>query len=277
MTIAQEYQAEKIGTLNGKGDIYQVAAPLHEQIKTFGDLGISFPFLIDPQEVVETRLAGLTDTWTRTSIMPVTTKGENTILVRPDLIITGPGLMEYISALQAVNSHKEGQYPTRPRDFYEIIKELAKSQSGLEPEDRIANRMETKGDHSLTSEMPDTRFILGRKTHDYYDKKVNGKSIPFYDLEGDSNNHTTVNYLWFYYPQDGSSLRCRCRSLDSHYGALGVLKTAEGGSREISEYSLTDVKNANSQALERYLHQKEMTGLTDKFAGFPKVVLEELR
>ncbi|MBI5804114.1 hypothetical protein HY450_02630 [Candidatus Pacearchaeota archaeon] len=125
--------------------------------------------------------------------------------------------------------------------------------------------------------MPETRFALGRRTREYFDKKMKrfGKeSIPFYNFEETSSEQTDVNYVGFYCPQYGSNLSCRDMDLRSSDSAFAVLrKTREGGSREPS---LTDIRDANVRAVARFLEQRHLTSLADKLTGLEEFVLEEL-
>ena len=84
MTIETEtrYKTTKIGNVNGLGEIHQVRAPLPEQILTFQNTGIKYPFLATPEEVVRIRIAGLSNDFSRTSVAPIGVKGENTILYK---------------------------------------------------------------------------------------------------------------------------------------------------------------------------------------------------
>ncbi len=143
-------------------------------------------------------------------------------------------------------AHSQRRYPTRSTDFYDVLEAIAKSQENLEPEDRIAIAVTKNGDHSWNKEMPETRFTLGERTVEYYEKKVApfGKTeIPFYDLLADSRKSANFNYMWFDFPQCGSMLGCGSRILHFGNNALVVLvKTAEGGSRTTSGYDLTTIE-----------------------------------
>ncbi|MBI5803832.1 hypothetical protein HY450_01155 [Candidatus Pacearchaeota archaeon] len=207
-------QIEWLGEVKGLGRIARVVAPLPEQLNAFKEVGAE---LVDTRDVVEIRLAGVYDGFTRTSLMPVAVKGGNTILYRPSELMTPAG------ARDAVTTHRNGRYPIRSTDFYDAVRGIAQAEEGLEPEDRTAISVSQKGDHAWTPEMPETRFTMGRKAQRYFDEK-GYKEVPYLDLIGDSNGYATVNYVWFDDPHNDSELNCRGRGLGSHNVALGVLR-----------------------------------------------------
>jgi hypothetical protein len=248
MTIATQEQttteAESLGPVEDLGRIYRVAAPLDRQITTFSILGVQYPYLVDTQEVAQIRNAGITDTWTRTSVAPVARKGEKTILFRPS------PLMNPSMASLAVKSHRNGKYIDAP-ELYDAVQEIAISEESLEPEDRTAITLSQKGDFQLTPEMPDTQFLLGRDTKEYFDK-FGHNSIPLYNLQTDSK-FGVMNYLWFDGPLGDSDVVLRYRNLGSDGYALGVLReTAEGSSQNLG-YSITDIRQANAEAVKEQL------------------------
>ena len=159
-----DYEANEVGKVDGLGIIYQVHAPLHKQILALNKKGVEHPSLVSPEETGLIRLAGLSNDWTRTSMAPIAVKGENQILYR-----VSP-FMHPLMAEHAVKFHASGNYPTLNRVFYEIAKETAKAELGLEPEDRTAHILSNRGDYGLTPEMDDARFILGRITKKYFEK-----------------------------------------------------------------------------------------------------------
>jgi hypothetical protein len=92
----------------------------------------------------------------------------------------------------AFRFHANFKYPQLSREFYELVKAKATSQEGMEPEDRTALILSKKGDYSWTPEMPETRFVLGRRAQEYF--KAKGHSlIQFYDLISDSEKDAVVN------------------------------------------------------------------------------------
>jgi hypothetical protein len=262
-------QIEWLGEVPDLGKVGRVVAPWNEQVEAFAQAGAE---IVDTQDVAATRLANIYDGFTRTNIMPVSVKGKPTILVRPSDFTTPHGALEIVAA------HRKGAYPKRSTDFYDAAEEIAKTEETLEPEERTHITMSQIGDHSLSKEMPQARFLLGLRTNEYFKAKEH-EQIPFYDLEGTSTKYADVNYLWFYVPQDGSGLSCRYLSLDFHNGALGVLrKTAESGSRSPGYVSLTDVRNANSQAVARVLEEEGLSGLNKRLTQrIGEATLEQVR
>lgn len=172
------------------------------------------------------RLAGLSNDYTRTCVAPVDVKGENPILYKPSI------LMNPEMAAITVKSHSEGKYPTLDRVFYEVLKERAKTELGLIPEDRTAQVLQSNEDYDLTPEMDEARFLLGKQTAEYF-KRFNHPSIKLFNLPTTETpkNKCFVNYLWFIRPECGSVLDCRYWDLVDGGGAFGVLrKSAEGTS-----------------------------------------------
>ncbi len=215
------YQAQKIGTVPERFDVYQVAAPLHEQLHAFGDAGIQT--LASPDEVAEIRLAGVSNDYSRTSIAPIALKGARTIFVR------NSPLMNPLMAAVSVNAHASGKYFEISKEVYESAEALAKSQESLAPEDRTALILSQSGDFSLTPEMLESQFILRKQAQPYFSKFTKG-TIPFYDIAAPSKNAAVINYLWFSGPQGDSDLFCRGRSLNYGDRAFGVSPISAAGS-----------------------------------------------
>lgn len=239
-----EYEAAKIGNVEGLGDIYQVEAPLHEQLKSFAGKGVNT--LVAPDEVAEIRLVGLSNDYSRTSIAPVAVKGARTILVR------NSPLMNPLMAVAAVKAHANGRYFEINKEFYEGAEALANSQDTLVPEDRDAIFLSQEKDYDLTPEMPESHFLLRKHTLPYFTKFTKG-IIHLSNLFGDSKDLATVNYLWFGVPQIDSGFSCRYRSLDDHDRAFGVFLKTGKASPKNSSYSLTEIKNANSENVHKVL------------------------
>ncbi len=265
-----EFKAEKVGKIDA-GNVFYLAAPLNNQIEAFREEGISAPYIALPEDVVGIRLAGVSDYGTRTSLTPLAVKGENTILYKGSPWMSSPEM-----AMIAVQAHRNGKFPQLPREFYEAVKELAKTQEGVEPEDRTAIILSWKGDSKLTPEMPETRFALGRNAKAYFDFNKH-QSIPFWDLTSDSKDATDVNYSWFGVPQNGSNLVARDGSLYYHDYAFGVFRNAEGIAKN-SGYTLSQIGKANSEIIPAVLSETSLSGLTDKIARpLSKGLLEKLR
>ena len=269
-----EYEAQKVGEVKGLGIIYRVDAPLDNQIEAFKKVGITAPFLATPEEMAEIRLAGVPDNWSRTSVAPIATKGGKTILFKYS------PLMNPLMAVSAVTAHRNGVCPTMGREVYEAAEAIAKSQEGIEPEDRTAVFVSQDGDFSLTPKMEQTRFLLGRQTTPYFAKFVNGGKdgkIPFYNLSGEAKDKSTVNYLWFYDPHCESNFLAGDLSLNNDVRAFGVLRNAEGSAKN-SGYSLTEIAKANSEVIPVVFQEVGMSGLTNLIARpLNKGLTEELR
>ena len=268
-----DYEANEVGKVDGLGIIYQVHAPLHKQILALNKKGVEHPSLVSPEETGLIRLAGLSNDWTRTSMAPIAVKGENQILYR-----VSP-FMHPLMAEHAVKFHASGNYPTLNRVFYEIAKETAKAELGLEPEDRTAHILSNRGDYGLTPEMDDARFILGRITKKYFEK-FNHPSIPFRNLPTDDipKDKCRVNYLWFGRPEYCSNLNARYRYLDDDNRAFGVLRKSAEGASQSADYSLSNVRDAVLIAIPGTLEELGLLGVNDNVSGrLPSKVLEILR
>lgn len=276
-----DHKAQKVGTLPGRGDIYQVAAPLDAQITLFIDKGIQYPFLPTVEQAVDIRLDGVFDEpqkandFTRTSIMPVALQGEPTILCKSSITIPSL-LMNPAMARVAVAAHQRNQYVPIPQEFYEFVRNVARSQEGLEPEDRTALAISQPDDFDMTPEMDDARFCFGRRVKEYFEKK-NHQTIKFYNLSASSKKNAVVNYTWFNEPRSGSALNCRGGNLDNANGAFGVLVPREAGAQKTG-YTLTEIKNANSQILPIVLAEAKLSGLEAMLATIlTNKLLERLR
>ncbi len=175
------YEALKIGTVEGLGDIYQVAAPLDQQLQAFADKGIHT--LATPDEVAQIRLAGVSKDYSRTSMAPIALKGKKTILVRDSI------LMAPLIASAAVGDHTN-------RKVYEAAEALARSQESMYPEDRSALIVSQREGFVLTPEMPESQFILRKQTEPYFDRFDNG-TMKFSNLYRYLDRKVIINYMWF--------------------------------------------------------------------------------
>ena len=219
------YEAQKIGTVEGLGDIYYVAAPLDEQLRAFADKGIHT--LAAPDEVAQIYLAGVSEDYSRTSMVFIVLKGGKTILVRDSI------LMAPLMAFAAVRDHASGRYFETSKGVYEAAEALARSQESMAPEDRSTLIVSREEDLTLTPEMPESQFIFRKQTKPYFDK-FNKKAINFYNPHGYSNSRAIINYMWFGSPPNNRDLDCSLLGLDKKRAAYGVLRTAEGTSQRIS-------------------------------------------
>ncbi len=255
------YKAKPIGKVKGLGEVYQVGAPLPQQIHALEEKGVKHPFLVTPEETARIRIAGLSNDYTRTSFAPVGVYGE-----KPVLISISP-FMDERMAVMAVDAHAGNEYPTQARKFYEIVKNVAEKESGLEPEDRTAHVLQSMEDYDLTPEMDDAKFILRGQTSKYF-KTFNRPSIRFFNLDQDlmkklTKDKCAVNYLWFYGPDYGSYLGCRGRLLGSGNLAFGVSDVSAKGASQNAKYSLTEVKNVVVPATQKTLEALSLSGLGD--------------
>jgi len=266
------YEARKVGDVKGLGIVYQVNAPLDEQISAFKRAGVEHPYLVTPEETATIRLAGMSNDFTRTSMAPVGVKGENPILYRAS------PLMNPAMASLAVIAHRNGKRFALPREFYEAVRQFAEEDRGLEPEDRRAIVLSSAENYSLTPEMEDTRFILGKPMQKYFDR-FKHTSIPFLNLETKdvSKNECAVNYLWFNRPDNDSQLYARNRYLDNEHRAFGVRRDAVSNAQN-SGYSLTEIGKASSEVIPVVFDNEGVRGLTPLVArGLSKGLLERLR
>ena len=237
-------KAEQIGKVDGLGTIYEVSASLSKQITAFEEVGIKPPFLVTPEEVCMIRLAGLMNGTTRTCVAPVVVRDEGVILYKDS------PLMNRAIAMVVEVAHAKNEYFTLDREFYEAVKDIAKKDLSLQPEDRVAHILEKNGDYILTSEMDDARFLLGKQTEAYFDRFVESDPIKIYDLGNFDlrslpKNKCIINYLWFDWPGCGSDFFCWDRYLHYDYRALGVLKeSAKGASQNPEAYTSAQIAEA---------------------------------
>ena len=260
--MENQYEAKPIGEVEGLGLVYQVYAPLDRQILAFQNVGIKHPFLVTPEETAMIRLAGLSSNYTRNCIAPVGVKGEAPLLYKPSI------LMNPEMAIIAVKSHLEGKYPALDRAFYEVLKERAKTELGLAPEDRTAQVLQSNEDYDLTPEMDDARFLFGKQTAEYF-KRFKHPSIKLYNLPTTETpkDKCSVNYLGFVRPKDGSELSFGKWFLDNDGRAFGVLRKSAEGTSQNSGYSLTNVKTAIVTAIPETLEALGLSGVKDIVAG----------
>lgn len=220
-TQARRYEAAKVGTVTDLGDIYQLAAPLPEQIDAFKRAGCQAPYFPDVAEKAQIRLARIFQNCTRTSIAPVAVKGERTILTREPL------LMSPTMARLAVNAHRDERYLEIP-GIYDVVRQIAEQEFGKEPEDRTALILSQEGEFEIRSDSDEAKFLFRRQRELYFGEFVPSGIIPLVDLKTDSKAGV-VNYLAFYYLTQGrSGLICRVRNLDHDLNAFGVRRVSSG-------------------------------------------------
>jgi hypothetical protein len=248
---------KQIGKIE-QGKVYEISAPLDEQISAFEKVGITYPYLATPEQVCNIRLQGISDDWTRTSIAPVAVKGENTILYR-----NSPFMNPEIAKI-AVEVHRNSKYPELQIEFYEAVKQRAKNEQVLQPEDRIAHILEKTGDYDLTSEMDDTKFILGKPAKRYFDKKVEKDKIKLFNLQTDnlSKNKCRVNYLWFHSVASGSELNLRDSYLNCDGRAFGVLQPAKQA-QKISRLTLSEIQKAIETSIPKICQEIGISALEE--------------
>lgn len=267
-------EAEKVGRIDTR-DVFYLATPLNNQIEAFRNEGIPAPYLVSVEDVVDMRLDGKFEKanyGTRTSLTPLAVKGENTILYKGSPWMSSPEM-----AKVAVKAHKAGKFPQLPREYFEFVKETAKAQEGIEPEDRTAIIVSHKGDFKLTPEMLEARFALGKRAKEYFESKGHDE-IQFYNLTSDSKDKVDVNYSWFGNSQGGSYLFAWYGNLDGHYGAFGVLRTLAEGNAKNSGYTLTQIGKANSEVIPVVLNKAGLSGLPKELSRTLSTgLLEKLR
>ena len=233
-----DYKAQKVGNVPNLGDIYQVAAPLDQQILAFAEVGIHT--LAAPDEVAQVRLEGISNDYSRTSIALVRVKGAKTILVRNSF------LMHPLLASAAVRAHRNGRYFEMCKDVYDEAEARAKSQNSLAPKNRSALILSQDGDFSLTPKMPEAQFILRKQTLPYFLKFTKGK-ITFRNVSTDYKDNTLVNYLWFDGPRGESDLSAGNGYLDDDDRAFGVLPVSrEAGAQKFSTAPKSELYTAKN-------------------------------
>ncbi len=261
-------EAQKIDEVKGLGIIYRIDAPLDEQLQAFEKVGIKT--IATPEEIAQIRLAGISDSYSRTNIAPIAIKGGKTILFR------NSPLMNHLMAVLAVNSHRKNEYFTLGKEIYEAAEAIAQAETGIEPEDRTANFVSQTEDFSLTPEMDEARFLLRKQNASYFDKFTEG-TIHFYNFKGDFEEKATVNYLWFSCPPGVSFLDCDGRNLGRSSRAFGVLGDG-AASVQKNGYSLTEIGKANSKNIPEVLKNAGVPAITDIVAReLNKGLLDKLR
>ena len=267
--------ANYIGKLKDGREVFQNYLPLNEQIQDFHSLGIQH--LASPDDIALIRIEGLSNEFSRTSMMPIRAKQKPTILTR---------LSELMSPLMAeviMDAHRQGNYPDIfPDSSYDILEEKANTQSSLAPEDRdihiLEGKVDTQGKFFLTLEMDDTKFILRRNASAYFEGRHT--QIPFYDLPDIARKGRTVaNYVCFGESQSGSELGARYGDLYCDGRAFGVRDKIGAAMQLNLGDNLTRIENASNDAIEQTAREMEIAGLL-KF-GFSKkasaTLLEILR
>ncbi len=210
---------ESIGKLSDGREIYLSVGNLVTNIREFKEMGVPYPYLADTQDVVQARLQGLDLRGTRTSVAPISAKGERNILVRPS------PLMNELMASQAVFSHRNNTYPVMTRDVYDVAREMAKAQEGIEPEDRTAIMLSSAKDFNITSSHDEARFLDGKNAEECFRRFVPSGQSRIYVLPNpNSKKDSFVNYVWFGYPRSDSDFNCGSRILDIDGNAFGVSK-----------------------------------------------------
>ncbi|MEK6825051.1 MAG: hypothetical protein AABX12_00460 [Nanoarchaeota archaeon] len=208
-------EVQKLGTVKELGEFYLVGAPLYEQLVAFNAVNAH---MVSVEDAARARLAGVSDSWTRTSVASVAIRGENLMLYRPS------PLMNLAVALAAVKAHRKGFYLERPR-VYDTIRAIAKAEETMEPEDRTALVVSQEGDFELTPDHKVSRFLFRQVRQRYFAEKTDG-TILFCGLSTNSERGV-VNHVRFDDPQDGSDLYCDDLTLDLDFDALGVCRTGE--------------------------------------------------
>ena len=248
------YEARKIGEVEN-GEVYEVCAPLDEQLQAFQRVGINT--LGTPEQVAQIRLTGISNNWSRTNVAPIAIKGAKTILVK------NSPLMNPLMAVLAVDAHRKGEYLALGKELYEQAQAIAQSQTGIEPEDRTAIAVSQDGDFNLKVTDNEVRFLLEKSAQPYFAKFVRGGDkgeVPFYNLQGTSKDKALVNYMWFDVPQCESSFGCRVRYLEYDDRAFGVLGNGVASARK-NGYSLTEIANANSEIIPVVFEQAKASGI----------------
>ena len=246
-------EAEKVGSISS-GEVYHTVGTLDQQIKDFHEVGIVFPYLVDVEQVAEMRLKDISLSWTRTSIAPVAIRGGKTILVKKS------PLMNPDMARVVVATHKAGKYLEIP-GVYDSFSQIAKDQLGMEPEDRTASELSGDGEFDIDVDIDEAKFLFGKQRRPYFERFVTSGTIPLENLSTDSKVGA-INHLWFYYPQYRSFLDCSSRNLSNDIYAFGVLRAGRASAKNLG-YSLTEVVNANSEAILYVLDKKGLSGIVD--------------
>jgi len=231
--------AKLMGNLKDGREVYEARGNLCSNIFGLSGRGVSAPYLATPEQVALIRLDGVHNNWSRTSYALAKIKGKSTI------ITADSPYMNKTMARVAVEAHRSGKYPTLPLVVYEFLEDIARKQSSLSPEERSVHIMQGKPNSEwtivLTPEMEDSKFLL-KRFNDQYFKKFDHSSINFYDLPKNvSKGETTMNYLWFNLPQDGSDLSARGRDLGGGGRASGVLDESRSDDAPEKGFSLGEI------------------------------------
>ena len=222
---------EKIGHVKGLGDIYRSYAPFPEQIRDFNELGIK---LVSVRDASYERLHGDNIEGTRTCHAPVCAKDSPTIIVR-----MSPLIKDLEMAEQAVNAHRDNQYPVFDKDksIYAKYEEIAKEDENKMPEKRRAIILPKREDYGIHKDSDEAMFFFQDTRKDYFKRFVPKDIVPCWQISTDkvdSTNGTIINYVWFGEPDVRSGLLFWDRDLLINLRALEVLrKSGEATSQKI--------------------------------------------
>jgi len=190
------FEAKLVRELEDGREIYEVDAPLNRQVSALRNKGIKEPYLVTPEESVLIKLNGIHSAFSRTSYAPAKVKG------KPTIVTANSPYMSEAMAVVAMDAHRKKKYPSLSSAFYCALKDMAKDQKTLAPEDRTVHIMEGKpnseGLIALTPKMDDTKFLLKKLTKPYF-RRLELNQIFFEDLLDDiPEGKTIVNYLRFH-------------------------------------------------------------------------------
>ena len=209
-------KAKKIGEIPGFGEVYESVALLDEQVLASSDANINASIPTTPEEIAHIRMSRISYKGARTNILPLAMKGGEIILYKPSQC------MSQSMAFNAKLAHQKREYPTMNKEVYEFAQSIAKSQTGINPEDRTAISI-PEGNLELKAEMDVTRFLLGKQNKKYFDRFSQG-TLMFYSLPGEFKDRTTYNYLWFDGDEENSDFVCNYWGLNAEDVAFGIKK-----------------------------------------------------
>ena len=234
-------QIENLGKVKGLGEIKVCSASFDKQIISLKNAGAKFPYIISARDTAYMRLNdGLKD-GTRTCHAPIYAKDSPIILA-----MVSPLISNLKMAKKAVEANRNNEYfATKDTEIYDKYAKIAETDKNKEPEKRKAIFLPEKEKFTIEKNSEAARTLFQDVRAQYFDEFVSN-GINFYPINEEIVNKqkgTTINYLWFWHPDDGSGLVGYGRVLSLVSGAFGVLKeTSEAGSRSKLPYSSKEIK-----------------------------------
>ena len=214
-------KVEKLGNIEGLGNIVSCYAPFDEQLKLLEKAGARFPYVMSVEQMACMRLNGGPLDPARTCLAPVQAKNSPVILAMVSPLIENPDMAE-----QVVHSYRNRNYfVTKNKNIYDKLYAKAEEDRTKEPEKRRAIILPEKGNYLIEPDSEEAESIFRKVQKDYFTKFAK-KGVTFYPIREDfvnEQNGTVINYLWFWGPDDDSGLGGDDGYLYSSTATLGRL------------------------------------------------------